>query len=134
MDPSTQGKIFQKNKAQARSLGVISIAALSVHLPLHITSSFHIQLTQCVCMSLNLSVSVSDILQSQISGSCSSFPFCLCGCCTGCVFVPCVFFFTYMGSFVYVCDYFLLSVSFISFEHDRGALYVCCWLLFWFVF
>lgn len=31
-------------------------------------------------MSLNLNV--SDILQSQISGSCSSFPFCLCGCCT----------------------------------------------------
>lgn len=52
-------KNISEKKAQARQLGVISIAALSVHLPFHITSSFHIQFNtmcvyepepQCVCV------------------------------------------------------------------------------------
>lgn len=69
-------------------------------------------------MSLNLNV--SDILQSQISGSLQLISFLS----VWVLYWPCVFFFffTYMCSFVYVCDYFLLSVHFISCEHDRGAL------------
>lgn len=129
-------KNISEKKAQARQLGVISIAALSVHLPFHITSSFHIQFNtmcvyepepQCVCVWY---FAEPDLWFLQLISFLSVWVLYWLCICAMCIF----FFFTYMCSFVYVCDCFLLSVHFISCEHDRGALYVCCWLLFWFVF
>lgn len=64
-------------------------------------------------MSLNLNV--SDILQSQISGSCSSFPFCLCGCCTDRVFFfflhICAHLWMFVISFCSVCILFPVSMT-----------------------